>query len=205
MTGETLVLSNKSKAIGFILLSALGFAMMSVFVRLAGDLPIYTKILFPQRGCDGRGSGAAQTRWERITGGRKGTCLFCSCARHAARSAFSATTMRSTAWFWRTRIFLNKMSPFFAILFSLFLLKERANLFQYGMVLVAFGGSMLIIKPQIFGRGVSGVYRPAGRYRCGRGLYRGPRAFPKTGEKRERDRLFLLHFFDAGHAAVSDF
>lgn len=43
---------------------------------------------------------------------------------------------------------LNKMSPFFAILFSLFLLKERANLFQYGMVLVAFGGSMLIIKPR---------------------------------------------------------
>ena len=43
---------------------------------------------------------------------------------------------------------MNKMSPFFAILFSLFLLKERANLFQYGMVLVAFGGSMLIIKPR---------------------------------------------------------
>ena len=46
MTGETLVLSNKSKAIGFILLSALGFAMMSVFVRLAGDLPFTQKSFF---------------------------------------------------------------------------------------------------------------------------------------------------------------
>ena len=33
------MLSKKSKAIGFILLSAFGFAMMSTFVRLAGDLP----------------------------------------------------------------------------------------------------------------------------------------------------------------------
>ena len=36
--GENTVLSKKSKAIGFILLSAFGFAMMSTFVRLAGDL-----------------------------------------------------------------------------------------------------------------------------------------------------------------------
>ena len=37
------MLSNKSNAIGFILLSAFGFAMMSTFVRLAGDLPVFQK------------------------------------------------------------------------------------------------------------------------------------------------------------------
>jgi len=42
---------------------------------------------------------------------------------------------------------LNKMSPFFAILFSMILLKERANLFQYLMLILAFSGSLLIIKP----------------------------------------------------------
>ena len=40
------MLSNKSKAIGFILLSAFGFAMMSMFVRLAGDLPSIQKSFF---------------------------------------------------------------------------------------------------------------------------------------------------------------
>lgn len=39
------------------------------------------------------------------------------------------------------------MSPFFAIIFSLILLKERASVFQYAAVLAAFGSSMLIIKP----------------------------------------------------------
>ena len=35
------MLSNKSKAIGYIMLSAFGFALMTAFVRLAGDLPLF--------------------------------------------------------------------------------------------------------------------------------------------------------------------
>ena len=42
---------------------------------------------------------------------------------------------------------LNKLSPFFAILFSVFLLREKPNLVQVLGVLVAFGGSVCIIKP----------------------------------------------------------
>ena len=42
---------------------------------------------------------------------------------------------------------LNKLSPFFAILFSIFLLREKSNLVQVLGVLVAFGGSVCIIKP----------------------------------------------------------
>lgn len=40
------MLSNKSKAIGYIMLSAFGFALMTAFVRLAGDLPFTQKSLF---------------------------------------------------------------------------------------------------------------------------------------------------------------
>ena len=43
------MLSKKSKAIGFIIMSAFGFAMMAAFVRLAGDLP-FTQKHFPQSG-----------------------------------------------------------------------------------------------------------------------------------------------------------
>lgn len=42
---------------------------------------------------------------------------------------------------------LNKLSPFFAIVFSVFLLREKPNVIQLLGVTVAFTGSVLIIKP----------------------------------------------------------
>ncbi len=44
---------------------------------------------------------------------------------------------------------LNKMSPFFTILFSWIFLKEKLNPFQGFAVLTAFFGSLLIIKPTL--------------------------------------------------------
>jgi len=44
---------------------------------------------------------------------------------------------------------LNKMSPFFTILFSWILLKEKLSPAQAGAVLTAFLGSLLIIKPSL--------------------------------------------------------
>ena len=46
---------------------------------------------------------------------------------------------------------LNKMSPFFAIVFSAFILKERVRPFQAFAVGGAFLGSLLIIKPTVAG------------------------------------------------------
>lgn len=39
------------------------------------------------------------------------------------------------------------MSPFFAIIFSTFLLKERANKVQWAIILTAFIGALFVIKP----------------------------------------------------------
>ena len=140
------MLSNKSKAIGFILLSALGFALMSAFVRLAGDLPFTQKSFF--RNAVAMIVAAAMLRREGI-GFRweKGNL-----PRLLARSICGTLGIFCNYYAIDHLVLadaniLNKMSPFFAILFSLVLLKERANLFQYLMVLVAFGGSMLVIKP----------------------------------------------------------
>ena len=55
------MLSKKSKAIGFIIMSAFGFAMMAAFVRLAGDLP-FTQKTFPQSGRGGSGRRGAVPR-----------------------------------------------------------------------------------------------------------------------------------------------
>ena len=42
---------------------------------------------------------------------------------------------------------LNKMSPFFAVVFSFIFLKEKMTIFQIAAVVVSFVGSLFIIKP----------------------------------------------------------
>ena len=42
---------------------------------------------------------------------------------------------------------LNKMAPFFAVLFSFVLLKERVKIVQFLAIFIAFAGAMLIVKP----------------------------------------------------------
>ena len=57
---------------------------------------------------------------------------------------------------------LNKLSPFFAIIFSYFLLKERMTLIQGVSVIIAFIGSLFIIKPSGAGQlspGAIAVFR----------------------------------------------
>ena len=140
------MLSNKSKAIGYIMLSAFGFALMTAFVRLAGDLPFTQKSLF--RNLVAVAVAVIVLRREK-------------CGFKWEKGNLPLLILRSTCG--TLGIFcnyyaidhlvlgdaniLNKMSPFFAILFSLVLLKERANVWQYLSVLAAFGGAMLIIKP----------------------------------------------------------
>ena len=140
------MLSKKSKAIGFIIMSAFGFAMMAAFIRLAGDLPFTQKTFF--RNLVAVAVAAVVLcrekvgfKWEkgnlplliiRATCGTLG--IFCN--YYAIDHLVLADAN-----------ILNKMSPFFAIIFSLILLKERASVFQYAAVLAAFGSSMLIIKP----------------------------------------------------------
>lgn len=76
---------------------------------------------------------------------------------------------------------LNKLSPFFVLLFSFFFLKEKMNTFQITAVITAFLGSLLIIKPTfsninffpaligMFGGMSAGAAYTAVRYLGGRG------------------------------------
>ena len=49
---------------------------------------------------------------------------------------------------------LNKLSPFFAILFSYFILKEKLTLVQGSAVAAAFCGAILVVKPGFAGANV---------------------------------------------------
>lgn len=183
--------SKKSKAIGFILLSAFGFAMMNAFVRLAGDLPFTQKSFFRNivamiaAAVVLRREGIA-FRWEK--GNLPMLLLRSVCGTLGIVCNFYAVDHLVLA----DANILNKMSPFFAILFSLFLLKEHANLFQYCAVLAAFGGSMLIIKPGFSADAFPAFIGLLGGASAG-AAYTVVRALSKQGEKSAR----IIFFFSA--------
>ena len=124
------MLSKKSKAIGFIIMSAFGFAMMAAFVRLAGDLPFTQKTFF--RNLVAVAVAAVVLCREKVGfKGEKGNLplliIRATCGTLGIFCNYYAIDHLVLA----DANILNKMSPFFAIIFSLILLKERASVFQY--------------------------------------------------------------------------
>ena len=130
------MLSNKTKAIGYIMLSAFGFALMTAFVRMAGDLPFTQKSLF--RNLVAVAVAAVVLKREKVgfqweKGNLHLLILRATCGTLGIFCNYYAIDHLVLA----DANILNKMSPFFAILFSLVLLKERANVWQYLSVLAA--------------------------------------------------------------------
>ena len=139
-------ISQKSKGILYIMAAAFGFAMMSLFVKLAGDLPAFQKAFF--RNFVSLIFIFIMMLREKVS--------FIPPKEHIpdllGRSFFG--TMGLLCNFYalgRLNLsdanMLNKLSPFFAIIFSIFLLKERPKFAQIIGVAVAFVGSLFIIKP----------------------------------------------------------
>lgn len=139
-------LSDRAKGALCIIGSALCFAGMSAFVRLAGDLPTFEKAFF-------RNFIAAiivfvLIRRKRIPlripkEGRPMVLMRCVFGTIGLLMNFYAIDRLALA----DANMLNKLSPFFAILFSYFLLKERVRPVQAIAVAGAFVGALLIIKP----------------------------------------------------------
>lgn len=139
-------MNQKYKGIMYIILSALCFAFMNTFVKLAGDLPAIQKsffrnfiaLIFAAIVLYRSGIGFSFKKENlkllilRSTFGTVGIlCNFYAVDRLVLADASM----------------LNKMSPFFAILFSFLLLNERVNWVQIIAVVGAFCGSLFIIKP----------------------------------------------------------
>lgn len=139
-------IGQKTKGIIYIVVAAFGFSVMSLFVKLAGDLPAFQKaffrnfiaLIFITVMMLRENIGFAPKK-ENIPGllGRSlcGTLgLLCNFYALGTLNLSDANM-------------LNKLSPFFVIIFSIFLLREKPTAAQVLGVAVAFGGSLLIIKP----------------------------------------------------------
>ncbi|MEY8338108.1 DMT family transporter [Lachnospiraceae bacterium 62-35] len=151
--GQKTEIRKKYKGIVFIIMSAFCFALMNVFVRAAGDVPFIQKSFF--RNLAAAIFAACILIKDRIWfSGRKGNLGIL-----VLRSSFGAMGMLCNFYaidrlLLADASMLNKMSPFFAIIFSFFLLKERIRPIQAIAVIGAFIGSLFVIKPTVLGMSV---------------------------------------------------
>lgn len=186
-------MSNRQKGILCIIGCAFCFALMNLFVNLAGDVPVIQKAFF-------RNAVALIF---------SGIVLFKNTTkeeRKVTKDNFWLLFLRSLAGgigfvcnFYAVdhmnisdASMLNKLAPFFVIIFSAIFLKEKANWFQWLSVVLAFVGSLFIVKPT-FGMevipAVAGLIGGLGAgiaYTCVR----------KLGQKGTKS-TFIVFFFSA--------
>lgn len=194
-----MAVNNKTKGIICILLSALCFSGMSSFINLSGDVPVAQKVFFRNLVAFFIATFMLVKNHEKIKP-TKGCLPF-----HLLRSSagllgvfgnFYATThMAHTA----DAAILNKMSPFFTLIFSALFLKEKVKPKQAIAILIAFIGAMFVIKPGITNvellpslAGLVGGICAGGAYTCVRHM----------GNKGENGR-FTVFFFSAFSIALT--
>ncbi|WP_028510094.1 DMT family transporter [Ruminococcus sp. NK3A76] len=138
---------NKYKAIIYIILSAFSFAFMFAFVRMAGELPTFQKVFF--RNFIAMLIAVAtliKTKTPfKIEGKTNKWVIFVRAAAGTAGMLGNFYAIDKLAL--SDASMLNKMSPFFTIVFSYIFLKEKLTPFQLLTVIGAFIGAMFIIKP----------------------------------------------------------
>ena len=140
------MIDKKYRGIVYIIISAFCFALMNMFVKLSGDLPTFEKAFF-------RNFVAFFVALFMMIKDKKDF--------HFNPKNLPALLLRSGVGvlgiicnFYAIdhlvlsdASILNKMSPFFVILFSFIILKEKLTLPQGLIVLGAFVGALFVIKP----------------------------------------------------------
>ena len=138
--------SNRLKGIFFIILSAFGFAVMSAFIKLSGDLPNIQKVFFRNLVSaiialfliikhKGSFTGKKENRKILIYRSLFGTIGIIFNYYAIDNLVLSDANM------------LNKISPFLVVVFCALILKEKITLKQILAIIVAFIGALFIVKP----------------------------------------------------------
>lgn len=139
-------MKKKYKGILYIVISAFCFALMNMFVHMAGDLPSVQKSFF-------RNFVAAIFACVLLVKDRASfRCRRESLIYLVFRAVFGTVGILCNFYAVDHLVLadasmLNKMSPFFAVLFSFLILKEKVTVPQALIVAGAFAGSMFVVKP----------------------------------------------------------
>lgn len=182
-------MKEKQQGILFIILAGFFFASMSFFVRLSGDLPTMEKAFF-------RNAVAVLVAAFMLARTKEGF--------HVQKGSWPDLLMRSFCGtvglicnFYAVdhmniadANILNKLSPFFAILMSYFILKEKANKVEWACVVVAFIGAVFVVKPAFNMQFVNAMIGVIG----GLGAGIAYTFVRKLGKKGEREPIIVMVF-----------
>ena len=149
--GESVRIMNikkQYKGIFYIILSAFCFSLMDMFVRMSGDLPSIQKSFFRNFvaaifGCILVLRERENFQWK--PGSGKYLILRSAFGTLGILCNFYAIDHLALA----DASMLNKMSPFFVVIFSFLILKEKVKIVQALLVVGAFLGSLFVVKPTI--------------------------------------------------------
>lgn len=139
-------MNKKYFGILYIILSAFCFALMSMFVHLSGDLPSIQKSFFRNLVAL-LAAVFVMLREKQSFHIRKGSLKYLLLRASFGTIGILCNFYAVDHLVLADASMLNKMSPFFAIIFSFLILKEKLTPVQGGAVLLAFVGSMFVIKP----------------------------------------------------------
>ncbi len=183
----------KQRGIIFIICSAFCFALMNCFVKLSGDLPTAQKSFFRNF------VAFVIALLVLLKSGMGFKYRVKDVPLYLVRSVmgtvgilgnFYAIDHMNVA----NASMLNKMSPFFAILFSFFFLQERPKLYQVIGVIVAFVGALFVMQPSAdFGETLPAIVGFVGGMGAGC-AYTAVRALGERGVKGPHIVLFFSAF-----------
>ena len=139
-------ISDKQKGILFILLAGAGFALMGLFVNLAGNVPTMQKAFF-RNIVPVFIAGVGLKRAGEAIHVNKGDLIFLILRASFGTAGIICNFYALDHMKLSDANMLNKLSPFFVIIFSFIILKEKISIFQGIAVFGAFVGAMFIIKP----------------------------------------------------------
>lgn len=175
--------------IALVIADSFFFSLMTVMVRLSGDLPTMEKAFF-RNAIASVVAVAALARSQEKFSIRKGSLpdLF-------KRAVFGTIGLCFNFWAvdhigLADANILNKMSPFFAMVFSVWILREVPDAFEVLTLIAAFAGAAFVVKPT-FGAGMlpALVGLMSG---CGAGIaYTYVR---RLGQKGERGPVIVAYF-----------
>ncbi len=140
-------MSKRTKGILCIIAAGFCFACMSLFLKLAGDVSTFEKSFFRNFVAIFFALGVLKRRHIPLSVGDRSNLKYL-----IARAFFGSLGMFCNFYAVDHMVIadanmLNKLSPFFAIIFSFILIHEKVKPYQVFCVALAFAGALLILKP----------------------------------------------------------
>lgn len=171
----------KMRGIRYILFAAFFFALMNLFVKTAGDLPVWQKCFFRNLVAGFIATGMLIKKKEKpivLKGNRSYMAIRCIGGTLGILCNFYAIGKMNIA----DASMLNKLSPFFCIILSIFILQERPNKMEITAVVLAFAGALFVIKPSFHVECIPAVIGALGGF-CAGLAYTCVRKMGKNGIK----------------------